>query len=442
MAEPPMSLDASPLEHLVEGLAGQATGPQWAAQLAVAAVAVGLAWLVARKACSRVNVSPRWKFGAGEFERVAFPFIALVVVWASRLALERLEHPVALLDIAVSLLVAFLVIRLAVYILGHVLPPQGATLRLAVRIIAWVAWIGVALHITGLLPEVLDALDDIGFTLGKQKGRVTLLLVLQAIAAMAITLTLTLWAARITESRVLAAQTVEMSTRVVIVKLVKTLAVVVAVLIALPMAGIDITTLSIFSGAVGVGLGFGLQKIASNYVSGFIVLLDRSLRIGDVITVEGRRGVVEAIESRYTVLKAGDGTETIIPNETLITKDVIHHTYSDPRVSAVVAVTVSYETDAGHACEVLAAVGQRHPRVLEDPPVMARVVGLGDHGIQMELQVWIGDPALGETDLRSELLKDVLRTFAAERIEIPYPRRDIRMIATSEMPNSDAISTT
>jgi small-conductance mechanosensitive channel len=287
---------------------------------------------------------------------------------------------------------------------------------------------------------VLDALDDIGFTVGKNKTHVSLLLILQAVSAMAVTLTIALWLARVTEGRVLAAQTVEMNTRIVIVKIVNTAAIILAIMVALPMAGIDITTLSIFGGAVGVGLGFGLQKVASNYVSGFIVLLERSLRIGDVITVENRRGVVQAIESRYTVIKAGDGTETIIPNEDLITKHVVHHTYTDPKVATIIPVTVSYETDAESACEALAEVGKRNARVIGDPAPHARVVALGDNGIQMELTVWISDPEKGETELRSELLKDILRTFAERRIEIPYPRRDVHLFPTPEMQKSAGTS--
>jgi small-conductance mechanosensitive channel len=436
-----MSIDFDPLREFVAGLAGQATPAQWAAQFAIVAVAIGIGWLVSRSVCGRVRVSPRWRFGAGEFRRVAFPFFALVLVWTAKLVMQQFTQPVPLLEVTVSLLVAFLLIRLAVYILGHVLP-HGATLRLVVRIIAWVAWIGVALHITGLLPEVLEALDDIGFTLGKQKTRVTLLLILQAIAAMAVTMTLALWAARITESRVLAAESVEMSTRVVIVKIVNTVAIIVAVLVALPMAGIDITALSVFSGALGVGVGFGLQKIASNYISGFIVLLERSLRIGDVVTVENRRGTVQSIESRYTVLKAGDGTETIIPNDTMITKEVVHHTYTNPKVTLVVAVTIAHGTDADRACQVLAEIGKRHARVLPEPAPIARVVSIRDAGIRLELSVWIGDPELGESDLRSELLKDILRTFAAQAIPIASRTREPRPIATPEIPENPTSSMT
>jgi small-conductance mechanosensitive channel len=206
----------------------------------------------------------------------------------------------------------------------------------------------------------------------------------------------------------------------------------IAILVALPLVGIDVTALSVFSGALGVGLGFGLQKIASNYVSGFIVLLDRSLRIGDVVTVDGRKGEVKAIESRYTVIKGGDGVESIVPNETLITQSVNHHTYSDPRVSVVIAVSISYESDVERACELLLEIARRQARVIADPPAAARLKELGEHGIAMELTVWISDPAVGEGELRSALLKDILRTFKANRVEIPYPRRDVRLIATPE----------
>jgi small-conductance mechanosensitive channel len=267
---------------------------------------------------------------------------------------------------------------------------------------------------------------------GKNKQRVTLWLVLQALAALALTLTLAAWISRVTESRVMAAKHVETSTRVVIAKLVRATALFLAVLVALPLVGIDITALSVFSGALGVGLGFGLQKIASNYVSGFIVLLDRSLRIGDIIMVDGRRGEVSAIESRYTVIKGSDGVESIIPNEKLITESVSHHTYSDPKVSMVVSVSVSYESDVERALQVLLECARRHPKIIPEPPMAARVKQLRDHGIDLDLTVWITDPAAGEAEVRSELLLDILRSFKAAGVEIPYPRRDVRIRTTPE----------
>jgi small-conductance mechanosensitive channel len=346
-----------------------------------------------------------------------------------------------LVNLVKSLVLALAIIRIAVYILGHIIP-EGAFLRTVVRIIAWIAWIAVVLHVTGLLGDVIDALNDVGFTIGASKQRVTLWLAMQAFAALVVTLAVTMWLGRITETRVLAADTIQLSTRIVIAKVVRAAAVLVAVLIALPLVGIDVTALSVFSGALGVGLGFGLQKIASNYVSGFIVLLDKSLRIGDVITVDGRKGEVKAIESRYTVIRGGDGVESIIPNETLITQSVNHHTYTDPKVSMVVGVSVSYESDIEKARELLLAAAKRQPRVIAEPPAAARVKNLGDNGVDLELTVWIADPAAGEAQLRSELLLEVLRTFREHGIDIPYPRRDVRVLATPETGKTASTSTT
>jgi small-conductance mechanosensitive channel len=435
-----MTVDFSRLSDVVTDMASSASPSEWLWQLAAIALCLAMGFYTSRAVCHRIRATPRWKFGKGDFERVAFPLFTLGFVALAELILARYQT-VVLVNIVKSLLVALAAIRAAVYILGHILP-EGAFLRIAVRAIAWIAWIAVVLHVTGLLPDVIAALDDVGITLGKGKQKVTLWIALQAIAALAITITVSLWLGRISETRVLAADTIEMSTRIVIAKLIRAGALLVAILVALPLVGIDITALSIFSGALGVGLGFGLQKIASNYVSGFIVLLDRSLRIGDVITVDGRRGEVMAIESRYTVIKGADGVESIIPNETLITQSVNHHTYSDPKVSMVVAVAVSYESDVEKACELLLRAATRQSRVIVDPPSAARVKHLGDNGIDLELTVWIKDPAVGEAELRSELLKEVLRSFREHAIEIPYPRRDVRLIATPETPENPIPSRT
>ena len=435
-----LSIDVSPLKRFVEGVAGDPSPAILLWQLGVAAVAVALGFLVARLVSRKFPPSGRWKFGEGDFERVAHPLFALLFMFAGRLVLQQFQR-VVLLEILQALIVAWVAIRIAVYILGHILP-KGGFLRASIRAIAWVAWIAVALHLTGLLPEVIAGLDDVGVTLGTDKVRITLWLVLQALAALALTLTLAAWISRITESRVLAAEGVEMSTKVVITKLVRVATLFLAVLIALPLVGIDITALSIFSGALGVGLGFGLQKIASNYVSGFIVLLDRSLRIGDIITVDNRRGQVTSIESRYTVIKGADGVESIIPNEKLITESVNHHTYSDSKASVVLAVTVSYESDLERACELLVEAARGQSRVIADPPTAARVKAFRDQGIDLELTVWISDPALGEGDLRSELYKAILKAFRAEGIDIPYPRRDVRLLATAETKQSLPASST
>jgi small-conductance mechanosensitive channel len=425
-----LNLDLSPLARAVDSLAGSATPSQWLAQVAVAAIGIAVAWAIARVSC-RIEVNPKWKFGKGAFERVVFAVLAFLFVWIGAGVLERFER-VDFLEVVLTLLAAMAAIRVALYMLGHVIP-EGAAQQTVIRYVQWTAWIVATLYVTGLLPEVVASLESHGFTFGKDRHRVTIADLLKGILALSLAITLALYLSRVTETRVLASDSMEMTTRVVIAKALRIVIVFIAIFIALPMAGIDVTTLSVFTGALGVGLGFGLQKITSNYVSGFIVLLDRSLRIGDVVTVDGRRGEVTAIETRYTVIKGADGVESIIPNEKLITETVNHHTYSDPKVSLVMGVTVSYESDVERACALLAGIARRQDRVIANPAPMARVKQLSDHGVDLELTVWISDPAVGEGELRSELLKEVLRIYRAEGISIPYPRREVRMIPTPEI---------
>jgi len=425
-----LGLDISPLARVVVALAGGTTPAEWVHQVAVAVGSLAAAWAFARVTCSRVKVSPKWKFGEGDFERVVFPALAWLFAWIGKSVLERFESA-DFLEIVLTLIATLAVIRVAAYVLGHVIP--GAALQRAViRIVTWTAWIVAVLYVAGLLPGFVAALDAHGFRVGRGKPEITILDLLKGVTALFLSITLALYLSRVTESRVLSSDSMEMTTRVVIAKAVRIATLFVAVFIALPIAGIDITTLSVFTGALGVGLGFGLQKITSNYVSGFIVLLDRSLRIGDVVSVDGHRGQVTAIETRYTVIKGGDGVESIIPNEKMITETVNHHTYSDSRVSMVMPVTVSYDGDVDLACKLLVESARKQARVIADPPAIARVKQLSDRGVELELTVWISDPAAGEGDLRSDLLKDVLKAYRQAGIEIPFPRREVRLIATDE----------
>lgn len=433
-----LSID-SPITRVVQAVRGDATPTELALQAAVVVAALVLGWLIAHQLCGKVPASTRWKFGKGDFEKVAFPALTLLLVWLGKQALERFKEADSL-EIAISLVIAWGAIRIAQYVLGHVIP-EGGLQRAAIRLITAIAWVAVVLHVVGLLPDVLSALDSRGFAFGKNGTEVTLLDVLKGFAAMFVAITVALWVSRVSEGRIMAADSVEMTTRVVITKVIRVTVLFAAIFIGLPLAGIDVTTLSIFTGAIGVGLGFGLQKIVSNYVSGFIVLLDRSIRIGDVVTVDGRKGEVKAIETRYTVIKGGDGVESIIPNEKLITDSVNHHTYSDPKVSVVVSATISYGSDFDQACEILTRVARSHKRVIADPPAKARLKQLTDNGIEIETTVWISDPAVGEADLKSDLLKDLLRAFRDAGIEMARPRRDVRLAATDETGKTPFVST-
>ena len=294
------------------------------------------------------------------------------------------------------------------------------------QVITWLVLIGLVLHLTGLNREVVNALDDLGIDFGKQ--RISLLLVLEGVLSMLATVVIALWVGRLIETRVMRAQTLELNLRIVLAKSVRALLILMGVLIALPLAGIDITFLSVFGGALGVGLGFGLQKTASNYISGFIILLDRSVHIGDVVTVDNRYGEITQITNRYTVVKSLDGTEAIIPNETMITSTVVNHSFTTRDVRMNLSLQVSYASSLEQAMAIMKRVAQAHPRVLHQPAPEVFLKEFGDNGLLLDLVVWISDPEAGQLSLRSALNFEIWRQFQAAGIEIPYPRRDIRIV--------------
>ncbi len=415
----------TPLERTLEAIATQLTVPSVLTQLTVIAAGLALGWLVGGALRRRVRNQGFWAFGEGGFDRVANPLVALLAIWAARIGLRK-WFATPFVDLALALVAAFAIVRFTVYVLRHALP-QGAFLRGSERTVAYAIWIGIALHLTGVLPEVWEALEAVSFTAGKQ--RISLLLVLQGLVSVAVTLAISMWIARLIEGRVLAAERMEMSTRVVISKLVRALAFFIAVLVALPLVGIDITALSVFGGALGVGVGLGLQKIASNYVSGFIILLDRSVRIGDLVTIDGRHGEVKAIESRYTVVRGLDGTESILPNDLLITQAVTNHSFTDRKVLVKVPLSVGYGSDIDRVFAILVDCARRERRVLAEPPPAAWIAALGDNGIDVELGFWIADPDQGQAALRGAILRGALEAFRAEGIEIPFPKRDVTLVS-------------
>jgi small-conductance mechanosensitive channel len=381
-----------------------------ATQIAVLGTAFLLAWLLARTVRPRLpdKLTPGFaKIGAGSADRLLLPLVFLILAWLARLLLAKYQT-VAILNIAMPLILSFVVIRLALYLLRHLIPPSAA-LKSSERFIAFTVWSLLALYLTGVLPEILGALEDTTITLNTQE--ISLRQIVEALLLAVITVFIALSLSRLFEKRVMDAATIDMSSRVVIAKFVRVFALVVSLLIALPLVGIPLTLLSVFGGALGVGLGFGLQKIASNYVSGFIILLDHSMRMGDLVTVENRHGIVKAINSRYTVLKSLDGTEAIIPNDTFITSIVVNHTHSDPLVLVKTSVTVGYETDMARACAILREAAAAQPRVHKTPAPAAQIKQLGEHGVELELLVWIHDPDQGQAGLRSDMLQYVLQKF-------------------------------
>lgn len=396
-------------------------------QLGVVLASLLSAWAFNHWVARRVmqGAPESWKVGVGGIKRVLFPLTALALVTLGRVILSQWQS-IELLKLASTLLLAMAGIRLTVYTLRYVFAPSG-WMRATENAIVAVIWCVVALHLTGLLPSLAALLDGAGFSAGGRK--VSVLLILQALLTAAVTLIAALWIGRLLENKVMGAERIDLNLRVVLTKLLRILLIIVGVLAALSAVGFDITLLSVFGGALGVGLGFGLQKIASNYLSGFIILLDRSLHMGDVLTVDGHYGVVHQLHGRYLVLRKLDGTEVVIPNDTLITSTVINHSYSDRNARVQLALQVGYDADLEEAMRLLRETAEQHPRVLPLPGPDVTVQALADNGIELQLSVWVDDPEEGFGSLKSALYLEILRRFRERGIAIPYPQREVRILA-------------
>ena len=364
------------------------------------------------------------KRGAAAYRRVAFPLLAMLLLVVGRAALGNWQST-NLLRVAIPLFGAMAAIRFAVYLLRLAFS-NAAWLDAFERSIATLVWAVLAMHLTGLLPEIVRWLSDVELTVGTHS--LSLWVLLSAAFWVAMTLLLALWAGAALEVRLMRAEGLHSSLRVVFARLGRAVLLVAAVLVVLPLMGVDLTVLSVFGGALGVGLGLGLQKIASNYLSGFIILLDRSIRLGDMITADGHYGEVTRITTRYAVVRSLNGVEAIIPNDVLVTTTVLNHSYSDKRVRLTLRVQVGYRTDMAMVLKLMVDLAQRHPRVLRDPEPTAQVSQLADSGVDVELGFWIEDPERGSQNVRSDLSVGLLAEFRARGVEIPYPQREVRLV--------------
>lgn len=384
-----------------------------------------LAWVMTRRLRPHLNQQRTdMNFMVDGLGRVLFPLLALLWLALGKAVLKA-HAPVAFFQIALPLMSSMVTVRLLVYLLQHVFL-RNAWVIASERAIAGVIWLGFALHILGVLPDLLALLDDLSVNVGKQ--HISILTIIQALGSVLLTVLLAMWLGRMLEARIMHTQQLDSSLRVVFSKLVRVVLLVLGVMIALPLVGVDLTLLSVFGSALGVGLGFGLQKIASNYVSGFIVLLDRSVRLGDMITVDNRYGEVTKLTTRYVVLRALDGTESLIPNESFIANTVINHSYSNRQALLSMPFQVSYDTDLHALLAAMESVALTNARVMPQPPPRALVKEFADSGINLQLNVWLSDPESGLGNLRSELNLAIWDYFKANGIEIPFPQREVRVL--------------
>jgi small-conductance mechanosensitive channel len=408
--------------RLINDLLADVRDPDFAWQVLALLACLGLAWLIARW------WRGRHAEGAGRISdassRLAFPLTGMMLTGLALSTLGSLIH-VNLLKLAMPLLGSMALVRGVVFVLRQAFP-RATWLAAWERIIAATVWGWLALYITDLAPFVIDAMESVQFHVGKQ--HIDLWTVLRGIATVFLTVVFALWIAGVIEARLMRVHTLDANLRLVGVRVAKAVLTVVAILTSLALVGIDMTALSVFTGALGVGLGFGLQKIASNYVSGFIILLDRSIRIGNIIQVGSDSGEVTQITTRYTVLKHPAGSEFIVPNETLIGSTVQNQTYSDTRVRLSTSVGVAYDSDLDLACRLMAEAAAAHPRVLAEPAPKVFLTQFADSAINLDLGFWIDDPEEGKGNIVSDVNFAIWRTFREHGVAIPFPQREVRLL--------------
>ncbi|TCK19503.1 mechanosensitive ion channel-like protein [Thiogranum longum] len=362
-------------------------------------------------------------------QRVVFPLSLLLGALVGRAILESMKVDVTLLNFAVPLMLSLALVRFIVYVLRKALRP-GPAVKAWENFISTAIWILVAMHLVGWLPEVVRALDAFGYSFGDI--RVSLYTLLQLAVAVGALLVMATWLSTVIEQGLSRSEFISPGVRIGLVKTSKFGLYTLAALLSLKAVGIDLGALAVFSGALGVGLGFGLQRIASNFISGFILVFDRSIRPGDVISINDKFGWVEELRARYIVVRDRDGVETLIPNENLITTEVINWSYSDRQIRVKLQVQISYQDDPEQAMEILLQAAKASPRVLTDPPPAARLMGFGDSGIDLELRVWIHDPQQGVANVRSDVNVAIWKGFKEAGITIPYPQQDLYI---KEMPS-------
>ncbi len=360
---------------------------------------------------------------------LAFPVIALAVLYALKVVSTAQGWPHIVLATGINLLAVWIVIRLTSVLIQN---------EAWARVIAFIAFAVATLDVLDLLQPTLLILDDIGVRVGNV--HISVLEALKGATELAVLLWLAFTASRLIEQRIRRAQTLTPSLQVLTGKTVKIGLITAAFLITLTSVGIDLTAFALFTGAVGIGIGFGLQKPISNLISGFILLLDRSIKPGDVIElgdpsgdVTQRFGWVTSLNARYVSLTTRDGTEWLVPNEDLITQRVINWTYHHDRLRLLTPFGVSFDSDVRKAMELAVEAAKEVPRVLQDPPPVCRLMGFGDSSANLELRIWVDDPKNGIINVRSDVLLTMWEKYRAHGIRTLLGHRDIFIKSGSEI---------
>ncbi|MFC5519309.1 mechanosensitive ion channel family protein [Polaromonas jejuensis] len=409
----------------IDGLDGwfaALTQPSALTELAALIACALLAWLVARvvSRARRVVDDSSILFGRRIFDGVLFPLLLLFFAHVAQALLAQVLT-VAVFKVAIPVLLALAVIRLGVKVLQAAFK-DAPLVRALERTISWGAWMAMVLWVSGLLPVILDELDGIRWKVGGSTLSVRTML--EGTLTAGIVILITLWISSAIEARLLRSATGgELSLRKAISNATRAVLMFVGLLLALSSVGIDLTALSVLGGAIGVGVGFGLQKLAANYVSGFVMLAERSVRIGDSVRVDTFEGRITDINARYTVVRAASGRESIVPNEMFISSRVENLTLSDTRLLQFTVVSVGYDSDVELVTRLLMDAALNQARVVRDPGPSVALTNFGADGLEFTLNYWLGDPENGLQNLRSLINLAILEALRAHRIDIPYPQR-------------------
>jgi small-conductance mechanosensitive channel len=417
---------SSPFQQMLDEFArSEARSFQEIAVVAIALVAgAGLGYFIARRRNPQMRRRESLKQALAY--GVTFPLATCALIWLYRvLPIGHASGNVgAIVKLAIPLFASLTVIRAVARVLREMFP-SSASAHSLINITSVLVWLGLVLHLTGLLPTLTNELEQIELPIGK--ARVTVLALLQGLALVAITLLGALWLSAMIEARLMGSP-INVSMRLLMSRLVRAGLFVLALLLSLAAVGIDLTVLSVFGGALGVGLGLGLQKIAANYVSGFAMLVEGSFRVGDYVKLDNFEGKITQINSRYTVVQAPNGRESVIPNDTFVTQRVEHFSLSDKQISVTSQIVVDHGTDVDLARRLIVEAIASEARVLKEPgPGVFLSEFLAD-GIEITIAFWIADPENGQLALRSNINLAILRAFEANRIRLAQSQRVFQLM--------------
>jgi small-conductance mechanosensitive channel len=355
--------------------------------------------------------------------------LALVLLLLLRTLIAAAGGSVHLLDIAMEMTATLILVRLGMYLLRLGLGPDSWLKRWE-NPLTLLIWLGISFQLIGWFEAIQNTLNEINLLPGR--GQFTLWALLKGLVIISAFVLITSVLARSLERRIMTIESIALSTRIGINKFSYFFLVGLGVLLGVNAAGVDLTALTVLTGAVGLGLGFGLQSIASNFVSGFVLLMDKSIKPGDVISFTGMPGTstesfgwVQALRGRYVVVRDRDGVETLVPNQSLITNPVINWSYSDRKVRLKLPVRISYRDDPEKALAILMRAVEGHPRILHEPAPVSRLMQFSDHGMDLELRFWIADPEAGVNNVRSDVNRLIWRLFREAAITIPVAQREV-----------------